>query len=116
GLLSAAGVGSTFSTLLNPLFGRAVPAAYRGRAFGIAVAGVSATQGVAQILAGVIAAHHAATSVIGASGVAGVAAVLAVAAIWPRQRAPAGQPAPAEPAGQPGSGGTRPDSSPGPSR
>lgn len=127
-LLCAAGVGSTFSTLLNPLFGRAVPAAYRGRAFGIAVAGVSATQGLAQILAGVIAAHRAATSVIGASGVAGVLAVLAVAAIWPREGALAGHPGRvrrgtaarlASPAGsrQPGSGGTAPDSSPGgPSR
>ncbi|HEX4059948.1 MAG TPA: MFS transporter [Streptosporangiaceae bacterium] len=134
-LLCAAGVGSTFSTLLNPLFGRAVPAAYRGRAFGIAVAGVSATQGLAQILAGVIAEHRTATSVIGVSGAAGVIAVLAVATVWPRQPDPArdageagatasdgppgpGQAAPATPGrgGQPGRGGTTPDSSAGPSR
>jgi MFS family permease len=104
-LLCAAGVGSTFSTLLNPLFGRAVPAAYRGRAFGIAVAGVSATQGLAQIVAGVIAAHHSATSVIGVSGAAGVVAVLAVAAVWPRSRS-----------AQPDRGGTVSDASAGPAR
>ena len=124
-VLCAAGVGSTFSTLLNPLFGRAVPDAYRGRAFGIAVAGVSATQGLAQILAGLIAGHTAATSVIGVSGMAGLLSVLAVALLWPRRAAP---PRPAGPeqaeatapvsaaGGQPGSGGTAPDSSPGPSR
>jgi MFS family permease len=105
-LLCLAGVGSTFSTLLNPMFGRAVPAAYRGRAFGVAVAGVSATQGLAQILAGVIAAHRAATSVIGASGAVGVAAVLAVAAVWPRTRA----------SQLDLGGGTAPDSSAGPGR
>jgi MFS family permease len=118
-------VGSTFSTLLNPLFGRAVPAAYRGRAFGIAVAGVSATQGLAQILAGLVAEHSAATSVIGVSGLAGLLSVLAVALIWPRRAATAspaeqGQAEAAAPVaaggGQPGSGGTAPDSSPGPSR
>jgi MFS family permease len=126
-LLCAAGAGSTFSTLLNPLFGRAVPAAYRGRAFGIAVAGVSATQGLAQILAGVIATHRAATSVIGVSGAAGVLAVLAVAIVWPRHGVAAG---PGEPSrasrasasapaggGQPGrGGGTAPGSPAGPSR
>jgi Na+/melibiose symporter-like transporter len=129
-LLCAAGAGSTFSTLLNPLFGRAVPAASRGRAFGIAVAGVSATQGLAQILAGVIASHRAATSVIGVSGAAGVLAVLAVATIWPRaapaaKEAQAGESSRASRAAasavarsaQPGrGGGTTPDSSAGPSR
>lgn len=133
-VLCAAGVGSTFSTLLNPLFGRAVPDAYRGRAFGIAVAGVSATQGLAQIVAGGIAEHRAATSVIGVSGLVGVLSVLAVATFWPRRRAtttPAAPAAPAAPSGlgqgaattpvpatggQPGSGGSAPDSSPGPSR
>jgi MFS family permease len=125
-VLCAAGVGSTFSTLLNPLFGRAVPAAYRGRAFGIAVAGVSATQGLAQILAGLIAEHHAATSVIGVSGLVGLLCVLAVATLWPRrqaesspaERAEAATAAASVPAagGQPGSGGTAPDASPGPSR
>jgi MFS family permease len=123
-VLCAAGVGSTFSTLLNPLFGRAVPAAYRGRAFGIAVAGVSATQGLAQILAGLIAEHHTPTSVIAVSGTAGLISVLAVAIVWPRQHAATGPAeqgqaaaAPVSAAGgQPGSGGTAPDSSPGPSR
>jgi MFS family permease len=95
-LLCLAGVGSTFSTLLNPLFGRAVPAAYRGRAFGIAVAGVSATQGLAQILAGVFATRLAATTVIGVSGAVGVVTVLAVAAIWPRAQASAGPPSPGQ--------------------
>ncbi|HEY2441525.1 MAG TPA: MFS transporter [Streptosporangiaceae bacterium] len=111
-LLCAAGVGSTFSTLLNPLFGRAVPAAYRGRAFGIAVAGVSATQGVAQILAGVLTTHRAATSVIGVCGLAGVLAVLAVATIWPR---PSLAGTARGGVRQPGTGGTAQDSS-GPSR
>ncbi|MGH3155623.1 MAG: MFS transporter [Streptosporangiaceae bacterium] len=129
-VLCAAGAGSTFSTLLNPLFGRAVPTAYRGRAFGIAVAGVSATQGLAQILAGVIATHRAATSVIGVSGAAGVLAVLAVALIWPRHRTAANAAEPGEPSrasraaanaparsAQPGrGGGIAPDSSAGPSR
>jgi MFS family permease len=82
-LLVLAGLGGSFSIVLAPLFGRAVSDEIRGRAFGVAVAGVSAAQGLAVVLAGLMADHLAVTTVIGLSGILGTAAVLALAPLWP---------------------------------
>lgn len=78
------GFGTACTIPLNPLFGRAVPAAYRGRAFGAAIAGLNATQGLAMIVAGMAASWFASTTVIATSGIAGSAAVLAITPIWPK--------------------------------
>ncbi|MFK3979524.1 MFS transporter [Micromonospora sp. NPDC050397] len=86
-LLVLAGAGSAFAIPLNALFGRAVPGEYRGRAFGVAITGLSGLQGLAMLLAGLAADRWAATTVIGVSGLLGAAAVLAVVPIWPRRRA-----------------------------
>ncbi|HEY0001758.1 MAG TPA: MFS transporter, partial [Actinoplanes sp.] len=71
-----------------PLFGRAVPNRYRARAFGVAVSGLCAGQGLAMLGAGFLAGFSAPTAVIAASGVAGTLAVAAVAARWPRPATP----------------------------
>lgn len=78
------GFGTACSIPLNPLFGRAVPAVYRARAFGAAIAGLNASQGLAMIVAGMAASLLAPTTVIATSGIAGSAAVLAIAPIWPK--------------------------------
>ncbi|MEU8262009.1 MFS transporter [Micromonospora sp. NPDC048999] len=86
GLLMVAGAGSAFGVPLNALFGRAVPAEFRGRAFGVAITGLSGLQGLAMILAGLAAERWAATTVIGTSGVLGAMGVLALAPLWPHRR------------------------------
>jgi MFS family permease len=86
GLLVLAGAGSAFAIPMNALFGRAVPTEYRGRAFGVAITGLSGLQGMAMLLAGVAADRWAATTVIGVSGLLGAVAVLATAPFWPRRR------------------------------
>ncbi|MCW3816378.1 MFS transporter [Micromonospora sp. DR5-3] len=85
-LLVLVGAGSAWAIPLNALFGRAVPAEYRGRAFGIAITGLSGLQGAAMVVAGLAADHWTPTSVVGASGLLGAVAVLALAPLWPRRR------------------------------
>ncbi|MFG1882560.1 hypothetical protein [Micromonospora sp. NPDC049102] len=70
-LLTLAGAASAFAVPLNALFGRAVPVVYRGRAFGVAITGLSGLQGTAMVLAGLAADRWPATTVIGFSGVSG---------------------------------------------
>lgn len=84
GLLAIAGTGSAFAVPLNPIFGRAVATQLRGRAFGVAVTGLSAAQGLAMLAAGAAATHLQPTTVIAGSGMLGVLAVIAVATIWPQ--------------------------------
>ena len=93
-LLALAGAASAFAIPLNALFGRAVPRQYRGRAFGVAITGLSGLQGTAMVLAGLAADRWAATTVIGFSGLSGAVAVLAFAPLWPRR--PASTPATSE--------------------
>ncbi len=85
-LLVFAGVGSSFNIPLAPIFGRSVPAEFRGRAFGVAVAGVNAAQGLAIVAAGLAAERLAPTAVIASSGLLGVVSVLGLGAIWPHRR------------------------------
>ncbi|PSK66546.1 hypothetical protein B0E53_01493 [Micromonospora sp. MH33] len=88
-LLVLAGAATAFAIPLNALFGRAVPAEYRGRAFGVAITGLSGLQGTAMVTAGLAADRWSATTVIGFSGLSGAVAVLALAPLWPRPHAPA---------------------------
>ncbi|MFI7602477.1 MFS transporter [Actinoplanes sp. NPDC049681] len=94
-LLIASGLAGAFSIPLNAIFGRAVPAAYRARAFGVAMSGVCAVQGLAMIGAGAAAERLAPTTVVGGAGLLATLSVVAVAARWPRQ--PTDQHAPARP-------------------
>lgn len=87
-LLVLAGAASAFAIPLNALFGRAVPAQYRGRAFGVVITGLSGLQGTAMVMAGLAADRWSATTVIGFSGLSGAVAVLALAPLWPRRHAP----------------------------
>ncbi|WP_406069647.1 MFS transporter [Micromonospora sp. NBC_01638] len=86
-LLVLAGAASAFAIPLNALFGRAVPAEYRGRAFGVAITGLSGLQGTAMVMAGLAADRWPATTVIGFSGLSGAVAVLAFVPRWPRRPA-----------------------------
>ncbi|WP_158609327.1 MFS transporter [Micromonospora musae] len=86
-LLVLAGAASAFAIPLNALFGRAVPAQYRGRAFGVAITGLAGFQGMAMVLAGLAADRWPATTVVGFSGLSGALLVLAITPLWPRRRA-----------------------------
>jgi MFS family permease len=84
-LLFVAGVGSAFTIPLNSLFVRAVPAEYRGRAFGVAESGVQALQGIAMLAAGIAAGWLSAGTVVGWCGLFGTVVVAALAwMFWPR--------------------------------
>jgi MFS family permease len=86
-LLTLAGFANAYCVPLNPLFGRAVPNAYRARAFGVAIGGLCAVQGLGMLAAGALAEVAAPTTVIGLCGALGTAAVAAIALSWPRTQA-----------------------------
>jgi len=71
-LLAVAGFGNAWTIPLNVAFVQAVPAAVRGRAFGVAIAGMSAVQGLGALLAGAAATGLAATDVVLVVGLVGV--------------------------------------------
>ncbi|HSV64725.1 MAG TPA: MFS transporter [Mycobacteriales bacterium] len=86
-LIFLAGLGSGFSAPLNALFVRAVPAEFRGRAFGVAQAGVQALQGAAMLGAGLVVdrAGVGAGTVVGWCGIVGTVVVAGAAVLlWPR--------------------------------
>lgn len=86
-LLTLAGFGASFAAPLNTLFGHAVPARYRARAFGLAGAGISLCYGTTMLTAGALAdlPHLADSTIIGTSGILGTVTVLALTRIWPHQ-------------------------------
>ena len=75
-LLFVSGLGGAWLIPLNVSFVQSVPAAYRGRAFGVAVAGLYGVQGVGVLAAGVAAEGVAPSLVVALSGAAGLVAVL----------------------------------------
>ncbi|GAB4082016.1 hypothetical protein GCM10028783_29650 [Modestobacter muralis] len=75
-LLFAAGLGGACSIPLNVAFVQAVPSAFRGRAFGVAVAGLYGVQGLGAVLAGVGADLVRPSTVVALSGAIGLAAVV----------------------------------------
>ncbi|AEV83011.1 major facilitator superfamily protein [Actinoplanes sp. SE50] len=93
-LLFVSGLAGAFSVPLNSLFGRAVPAAYRARAFGVAMSGLCGIQGLAMLAAGAAAESLRPSLVVGTAGLAATVAILAVLLTWPSRRpAPVASPA-----------------------
>ena len=88
-LFFLAGVGGACSIPLNVAFVQAVPSAYRGRAFGVAVAGLSGVQGLGVVLAGLGAEVLAPSSVVALSGALGLVAVAGPLAALRRSPLPA---------------------------
>ena len=76
GLLFVAGLGGAWLIPLNVSFVQAVPSAFRGRAFGVAVAGLYGIQGIGVLGAGLLAEGLSPTGVVAVSGAAGLVAVV----------------------------------------
>jgi MFS family permease len=76
-LMFASGVGAAWSIPLNVSFVQAVPAAFRGRAFGVAVSGIYGVQGVGVLAAGALAEGLSAGGVVVVAGALGLVAVVA---------------------------------------
>jgi hypothetical protein len=100
-LFFVSGLAGSFSIPLNALFGRAVPAAYRARAFGVALSGLCAVQGLAMFAAGAGAEALRPSLVVAGAALLATVAVLAVVASWPRPAEPSPSAARAEPAPSP---------------
>lgn len=85
-LLVVAGYGTGFQVALNARFVQAVPAGHRGRAFGVAVAGMMAGSGLASALAGALTDLWGDPSlVVGVCGVVGITLMAPVTARWPER-------------------------------
>lgn len=75
-LLFLGGIGGACNVPLNVAFVQAVPSAYRGRAFGVAVAGLAGVQGIGVVLAGWGAEALAPGTVVLLSGAVGLLALV----------------------------------------
>jgi MFS family permease len=75
GLLFVSGLGAAWLIPLNVAFVQAVPSAYRGRAFGVAVSGLYGVQGIGALAAGLAAEGVAPSIVVALSGGLGLIAV-----------------------------------------
>ena len=96
GLLVVSGLGASWLIPLNVSFVRAVPAAYRGRAFGVAVSGLYGVQALGALGAGLVAEGVSASGVLALSGGLGLIAVAPALVAYRRTRgsvagAPAGE-------------------------
>jgi MFS family permease len=92
-LLFVSGLGGAWLIPLNVSFVQAVPQAFRGRAFGVAVAGLYGVQGVGVLAAGLVAEGLPPSLVVAASGAVGLLAVAVPLAVYRRTQghvAPAG--------------------------
>jgi MFS family permease len=76
GLMFVSGLGGAWFIPLNVSFVQAVPAAFRGRAFGVAVAGLYGVQGLGVLAAGLAAEGIAPSGVVALSGALGLLAVI----------------------------------------
>jgi len=90
-----AGIGGAWSIPLNVAFVQAVPNAFRGRAFGVAVAGLSGVQGLGIVLAGLAAEGVLPSDVVAAAGGLGLLAVIVPLIRLVRTRPRVDDPAPA---------------------
>ena len=86
GLLFLSGLGAAWSIPLNVAFVQAVPSAYRGRAFGVAVSGLYGVQGLGAIAAGLAAEGLSAGGAVALSGGLGLVAVAPVVVAYRRTR------------------------------
>jgi hypothetical protein len=75
GLLFVSGLGASWLIPLNVSFVQAVPSAFRGRAFGVAVSGLYGVQAIGALLAGLGAEGLSASAVLALSGGIGLLAV-----------------------------------------
>lgn len=75
-LLFLSGLGQAWNIPLNLSFAQAVPSAFRGRAFGVAISGLSGAQGVGVLLAGALAVGLSAGGVVAVAGAVGAVAVV----------------------------------------
>ncbi|PRY51337.1 putative MFS family arabinose efflux permease [Geodermatophilus tzadiensis] len=75
-LLFVAGLGASWSIPLNVAFVQAVPSAYRGRAFGVAVSGLYGVQGLGALSAGLAAERVPPGAVVALAGGLGLLAVV----------------------------------------
>ena len=78
GLLFLSGIGASWLIPLNVSFVQAVPAAYRGRAFGVAVSGLYGVQAIGAFAAGLGAERASAGSVVAIAGALGLLLVAPV--------------------------------------
>jgi MFS family permease len=100
GMLFVSGLGGAWLIPLNVSFVQAVPSAFRGRAFGVAVSGLYGVQGVGVLGAGLLAEGLPPTGVVAVSGAVGLLAVVVPLIAYVRTQ---GHVAPtAEPAGSSG--------------
>jgi MFS family permease len=76
GMLFLSGLGGAWLIPLNVAFVQAVPPGFRGRAFGVAVAGLYGVQGVGVLGAGLVAEGLPPTGVVAVSGAVGLLAVV----------------------------------------
>jgi predicted MFS family arabinose efflux permease len=96
GLLFVSGLGASWLIPLNVSFVQAVPSAYRGRAFGVAVSGLYGVQALGALAAGLGAEGVSASGVLALSGGIGLIAVAPALVAYRRTRgsvagAPAGE-------------------------
>jgi MFS family permease len=89
-LLFLGGLGGACNIPLNVAFVQAVPSAYRGRAYGVAVAGLSGVQGLGVVLAGLGAEVLLPSTVVVLSGGIGLLAVVVPLVALRRSPPPAG--------------------------
>ena len=86
-LMFASGLGSAWTLPLNVSFVQAVPASYRGRAFGVAVSGLAGVQGIGVLAAGALAELLPPGGVIAVAGGVGLLAVVVPLVAYDRTRA-----------------------------
>jgi MFS family permease len=92
-LLFVSGVGGAWSIPLNVSFVQAVPTAYRGRAFGVAVSGLYGVQGIGVAAAGALALRLSPGGVVTVAGILGLAAVVVPLVTYARTAVASGGPA-----------------------
>jgi hypothetical protein len=90
------GLTGVYSSILNPLFVKAADPAFRGRAMGVAVAGINLAQGAAVLIAAVGAHCLGTVNALGWCGLCGACVPVLILPRWPRRprqrrRHPAGR-------------------------
>jgi MFS family permease len=86
GLLFLSGIGASWLIPLNVSFVQAVPAAFRGRAFGVAVSGIYGVQAVGAFAAGLGAERASAGAVVAVAGALGLLLVAPMLVAFRRTR------------------------------
>jgi hypothetical protein len=87
-ILAVSGACGVYQIAANAAFMTQVPAAQRGQAFGLAMSGIVAGQGIAFVLAGAAAQVISPPVVVAIAGGLGAAAAMALTVIWRGTRAP----------------------------